>query len=87
MLLVFRAATTLIPGEFPPHGATGPGHAALGIPVDQLQAWRERLAANNVKIEHEITWPRGGHSLYFRDPAGNLLELITPGVWGTPAGW
>ena len=30
---------------------------------------------------------RGGHSLYFRDPAGNSVELITPGVWGLPSGW
>src|SRR5262249_53479118 len=23
----------------------------------------------------------------FRDSAGNLVELITPGVWGLPSGW
>lgn len=87
MLLVFRASATLAPGDFPPHGTHGPGHAAFGIAADQLDAWRARLAQHNVSIEHEITWPRGGHSLYFRDPAGNSVELITPGVWGTPAGW
>jgi TfoX/Sxy family transcriptional regulator of competence genes len=26
-------------------------------------------------------------SLYFRDPAGNSVELVTPGVWGLPSGW
>lgn len=87
MLLLFKPSSTLVPGTFPPHGTTGPGHAALGIPANQLDAWRARLIENNIAIEHEITWPRGGHSLYFRDPAGNSVELITPGVWGTPAGW
>lgn len=87
MLLVFRPQATLAPGDFPLHGSHGPGHAALGIPVADLDAWRERLAAHNVTIEQEITWPLGGQSLYFRDPAGNSLELITPRVWGTPAGW
>jgi catechol 2,3-dioxygenase-like lactoylglutathione lyase family enzyme len=27
------------------------------------------------------TGPRGGHSIYFRDPDGHLLELATPGLW------
>lgn len=87
VLLLFKADVTLQPGPFPPHGTRGPGHAAFGIAADQLDAWRQRLTKHQVAIEHEITWPLGGHSLYFRDPAGNSVELITPGVWGTPAGW
>jgi catechol 2,3-dioxygenase-like lactoylglutathione lyase family enzyme len=35
-----------------------------------------------VEVEHEHAWPSGGRSLYFRDPAGNSLELITRGSWG-----
>ncbi|MFO0918939.1 MAG: VOC family protein [Planctomycetaceae bacterium] len=87
MLLLFKPAATLQAGLLPAHGAHGPGHAAFGISVDQLQPWRERLAAHGVPIELEYQWPRGGCSLYFRDPAGNSVELITPGVWGLPAGW
>ncbi len=87
MLLVFKPETTLQPGIFPVHGARGPGHAAFGIPADQLQPWRGRLAAHGVSIELEYQWPKGGRSLYFRDPAGNSVELLTPGVWGLPAGW
>lgn len=87
MLLAFRPETTLQGGPLPPHGARGPSHFALGIPADALDAWRDHLTANGVAIEHEQTWPRGGRSLYFRDPAGNAVELVTPGVWGLPAGW
>jgi catechol 2,3-dioxygenase-like lactoylglutathione lyase family enzyme len=87
VLLVFNPVTTLKAGEFPPHGATGPGHFALGIRPESLGDWRRHLAAGGVAIEKEYTWPRGGQSLYFRDPAGNSVELVTPGVWGTPAGW
>ena len=48
---------------------------------------RSGCVEHRVEIEHEEAWPRGGHSLYFRDPAGNSVELITPGVWGLPSGW
>jgi catechol 2,3-dioxygenase-like lactoylglutathione lyase family enzyme len=87
VLLLFRAEHTLKGDTLPAHGARGPSHFALGIPVDALDAWRDRLRAHGVAIEHEATWPRGGRSLYFRDPAGNSVELVTPGLWGLPSGW
>jgi catechol 2,3-dioxygenase-like lactoylglutathione lyase family enzyme len=87
VLLVFRAEATLESGGLPPHGSRGPGHFAMGIAVDELGAQRDWLLAHGVAIEREQSWPLGGHSLYFRDPAGNSVELITPGVWGLPAGW
>ena len=87
VLLAFNAEATLRGDVLPPHGAAGPGHFALGIPPGSLQAWRDRLAAHGVAVEKEVQWPRGGRSLYFRDPAGNSVELLTPGVWGLPSGW
>jgi catechol 2,3-dioxygenase-like lactoylglutathione lyase family enzyme len=87
MLLVFRAESTLRGDHLPAHGARGPGHFALGIAPEDLDGWRQWLQQHQVAIEHEESWPHGGHSLYFRDPAGNALELVTPGVWGLPSGW
>ena len=49
--------------------------------ADSLDAWRARLAAEDLAIESTVTWPRGAVSLYFRDPDGNLGELVTPGLW------
>jgi catechol 2,3-dioxygenase-like lactoylglutathione lyase family enzyme len=68
----------------PRHGASGPGHVAFAVREGDLPAWRERLQLHGVAIEAEIAWPAGGRSLYFRDPAGNSLELATPAVWGLP---
>jgi catechol 2,3-dioxygenase-like lactoylglutathione lyase family enzyme len=87
VLLAFLPNATLKGDVLPAHGANGPGHFALGIAAADLDAWRQRLAAHQVAIEKVMTWPRGGQSLYFRDPAGNLVELITPGLWGLPSGW
>jgi len=87
MLLVFQPDSTLKGEHLPTHGTSGAGHFALGVPASDLDDWRSHLMRFGVPIEHEESWPRGGHSLYFRDPAGNLVELITPGLWGLPSGW
>jgi catechol 2,3-dioxygenase-like lactoylglutathione lyase family enzyme len=87
VLLAFLAEATLKGDPLPPHGATGPGHFALGIEAESFDAWRKLLQSHSISIEKEVDWPRGGKSIYFRDPAGILVELVTPGVWGLPSGW
>lgn len=71
------------PGVIPPHDGKGPLHIAFAIAAGDLPGWEERLAKYGVAIESRITWPRGGTSIYFRDPDGHLLELATPGLWAT----
>ncbi len=87
VLLAFNADATLKGDQRTPHGAKGPGHFALGIDADALDTWRQELQENGILIEDQVEWPRGRRSIYFRDPAGNSVELITPGVWGLPSGW
>ena len=43
--------------------------------------WRERLGAAGVEITHEHDWEGGRRSLYFHDPAGNLLEIADGDLW------
>jgi len=83
MILVFDPVTARQSDGVPPHGADGPGHVALDVPdLDALDRWKAHLDLAGVEIEHEHEWPSGGRSVYFRDPAGNSLELITRGTWG-----
>jgi catechol 2,3-dioxygenase-like lactoylglutathione lyase family enzyme len=68
-------------GVIPTHGASGVAHVAFVASEQKLEEWRERFRVAEVEIESEITWSNGAHSLYFRDPAGNSLELATPNLW------
>ena len=87
MVLLFNPLVTREPNDmFPPHGSFGPGHLAFGVAESELPAWTQRLAQHEVPIEKVIDWPGGGRSIYFRDPAGNSLELATPKIWGLKEG-
>jgi catechol 2,3-dioxygenase-like lactoylglutathione lyase family enzyme len=88
VFLVFKRGATLdtvhLPGgTIPPHDGHGPLHLAFGIESGELSAWEQRLNSKGVLIEARTDWPRGGKSIYFRDPDNHLLELVTRGVWKT----
>jgi catechol 2,3-dioxygenase-like lactoylglutathione lyase family enzyme len=86
VLLLFRHGSTDEPapvpgGIIPPHHGIGELHLCFAIPFGELAAWQEHLRHHNIAVESCIRWPRGGTSLYFRDPDGNSLEVATPGLW------
>jgi catechol 2,3-dioxygenase-like lactoylglutathione lyase family enzyme len=68
-------------GAIPLHGAHGAGHMAFRVARSEFETWRQHFRAAGVVVESELTWPNGAHSIYFRDPAGNSLELATPDMW------
>jgi catechol 2,3-dioxygenase-like lactoylglutathione lyase family enzyme len=86
VLLVFRRGMTkedsATPGGVVPgHHAEGPAHFAFAIEAESYEPWKAHLCAAGVPIRSEVTWPPGGRSLYFDDPAGNVVEMATPGLW------
>lgn len=86
VLLLFARGATLetvhLPGgTIPPHDGAGPIHVAFSIAAEELAIWEKQLGEHDIVIEGRTAWPRGGHSVYFRDPDNHLLELVTPGVW------
>lgn len=88
ILLLFRRgasveAVELPGGRIPGHDGAGPVHAGFAVEASELAAWEDHLGRHGVAVESRMAWPRGGRSLYFRDPDGHLLELLTPGVWAT----
>jgi catechol 2,3-dioxygenase-like lactoylglutathione lyase family enzyme len=88
VLLLFKKGGSTEPltipgGVIPPHGGDGHLHFAFSIPAADLAAWEARLREHGVAIKGRVNWPRGGTSIYFRDPDGHLAELVTPGIWAT----
>ena len=87
LLIFLKGATSqtvhLPGGTIPPHDGAGHLHLAFAIAADELASWEAHLAARDVAIEGRTDWPRGGQSIYFRDPDGHLVELATPGLWKT----
>lgn len=87
VLLLFRAEATRLPPKtdtrlpVPPHGCTGPAHFCMAAAPDTLETWRKHLETNGIQIEADFIWPKGGRSIYFRDPAGNSIEIADPAIW------
>lgn len=88
VVLLFIADATMTPPSagarlpVPPHGAKGPGHLCFRGTADEIERFRAHLEGEGVAIEADFEWPNGGRSIYFRDPAGNSLEIAEPGIWG-----
>jgi catechol-2,3-dioxygenase len=85
MLLIFNPTNTLNNTNklFPIHGAITPPsiiHFALEIQKEDYEKWKYILQNNNINIEKEIEL-KYSKSIYFRDPAGNLIEFITSNAW------
>jgi len=75
VLLLFKRGGT------PDTNAEGAIHIAFGISRSQLRVWEDWLGQLGIAIESRKRWQYGGEALYFRDPDGHLLEVVTPGVW------
>ncbi len=78
-------------GTIPPDDADGQMHIAFSVGEAALDSWEDQLQKYGVEIESRVDWTkvsweghnprRSGRSIYFRDPDGHSLELVTPGVW------
>ncbi len=82
VLLIFDPEATEQEVSLPPHFAWGKQHLAFECEPGSYQAWKDRLQEAGIALIHEQVWPQGRLSFYFEDPAGHVLEIVQPGVWG-----
>lgn len=48
---------------------------------DDVTAWEKWFEDKNIKITGKVNCPRGGKSVYFADPDGNVGEVGSRGIW------
>lgn len=85
LLAIFNRSMTSEAGQLAPHhGVTGAQHFAFEIDDNEYEDWKKHLIENGVEIEKEVTWPNrtnGAKSIFFRDPAGNNVEILQKKLW------
>ena len=90
MLLIFNPENTRSTygnnKKLPSHGAITPPaciHFALEIEDVDYEDWKNILKQNGIYIEMEVSWAekQDSKSIYFRDPADNLVEFVTKCNW------
>ena len=92
VLLLFKKGGSVTPtvrpyGTIPPTDGQGSLHVAFSIHPDEFEAWQTWLTQAGVEIESVVTWPKGGRSLYFRDPDDHTIELKTSNWHGKELEW
>ena len=81
VLLIFDPERSSRPGRpVPSHGAVGAGHVAFKLERGTLDEAAVVLRDKGIEVEQEVDWGRG-RSIYFRDPAGNSVELVDGDIW------
>ncbi len=89
LLAIFNRSMSSQDGQVAPHhGVNGAQHFAFEVPNSEYEDWK-KLIAEKCGIEKEIAWEsrtNGARSFYFRDPAGNNVEIAEEKLWD-PAGY
>ncbi|MGZ5510691.1 MAG: VOC family protein [Nitrososphaeraceae archaeon] len=85
MLLIFNPENTLNNSNsiFPLHGAITPPsilHFAFEIKKEDYENWKNLLQMKKISIDKELEM-RNSKSIYFHNPSGNIVELITDNFW------
>jgi catechol-2,3-dioxygenase len=86
VLLLFKEKATLQPitmpgGVIPPHDGSGPAHIAFAMQTAEAEQWEKHLATHDIAVESRVRWGDNDKSLYFRDPDGHAVELISGDHW------
>jgi catechol 2,3-dioxygenase-like lactoylglutathione lyase family enzyme len=82
VLLLFNPEDSKRKTSPPPHFGGGEQHVAFEVDDSAYETAKREIASKGISIIEEVTWKSGKKSFYFRDPAGNVLEIVPEtGLW------
>lgn len=83
MLLIFDPNKTMNKKNVRHGTSTPPGiiHLAFEINKVDYKTIKDEILDKKIDIKKEVNWSNGALSLYFNDPTGNLVEIVTDDYW------
>lgn len=82
VLLCFNPEDSKLKESPPAHFGGGNQHFAFEIPLCDYTKAKKELLDKGIEIIDEVVWASGKESFYFRDPEGNILEILPDeGIW------
>lgn len=81
MLLCFNPEDSRLKTSPPGHYAAGPYHFAFEVKQHEYALMKARVKSKGITIDQEVRWKNNLESFYFKDPAGNILEIVPEGIW------
>jgi catechol 2,3-dioxygenase-like lactoylglutathione lyase family enzyme len=81
VLLIFNPDDSKTKTSPPAHFADGPQHFAFEVEKKDYQASKAEIRSKGIEIIDTLVWKNGSESFYFKDPEGNILEIVPVGTW------
>lgn len=82
VLLLFNPEDSKLKTSPPPHYGGGHQHFAFEVNDEDYAKTKAELTKKGIEVIDEVTWQTGKKSFYFRDPEGNVLEIVPfSGIW------
>jgi catechol-2,3-dioxygenase len=82
VLLIFNPEDSKKKESPPAHFGSGKQHFAFEVPLSDYDKTKQEIKSKGIKIIDEVIWTSGRESFYFKDPEGNVLEIIPDeGIW------
>lgn len=82
VLLCFNPEDSKTKKSPPAHFGGGEQHFAFEVPKSDYYLTKKEIITRGITIIDEVIWESGAESFYFKDPEGNVLEVVPDaGIW------
>jgi Predicted ring-cleavage extradiol dioxygenase len=81
VLLCFNPNDSKFKKSPPAHYSSGHYHFAFEVTLQEYETHKQKIISKGIEIIDTLIWKNNLESFYFRDPIGNVVEILPEGVW------